>query len=231
MAIYNDISGILLADKPGQITSFKTVHKIKKILNVKKTGHCGTLDPAATGLLIVLVGKATKLQDKFMKQDKVYRSSFLLGTITDSGDLDGKVLELKDASLVTEEGVKKALKKFEGEIFQIPPMFSALKINGKKLCDLARKGIEVERAPRKITIKKIELLSFKDNIADVRVECSSGTYIRTLAEDVGKILGCGATVAKLRREKIGNFNVADAVLPQDLDNKEILEAKLIQTVF
>ena len=227
MTTYNDISGMLLIDKPVGITSFKAAHKIKKILNVKKTGHCGTLDPLATGLLLVLIGKATKLQDEFMKRDKVYRASFLLGTVTDSGDLDGKIISKHSAESICKADAVKALKHFEGEIEQIPPMFSALKHKGKKLYELARKGIEVERKPRKVIIKSIELLSFKNSIADVRVECSSGTYIRTLAKDFGEILGCGATVAKLRREKIGSFDVKDAVKPEDLENLEALKSKFI----
>ncbi|MDR2437228.1 MAG: tRNA pseudouridine(55) synthase TruB, partial [Endomicrobium sp.] len=141
---YNDISGMLLLDKPSGITSFRSVHKIKKVLNVKKTGHCGTLDPTATGLLIVLIGEATKQQDKFMKKDKVYTSSFALGVVTDTGDLDSKVVFYRNISGINIKKIKEATKSFIGEVFQIPPMYSALKHKGKKLYELARKGIEVE---------------------------------------------------------------------------------------
>ncbi len=225
--VYNDVSGMLLLDKPAGITSFKAVNKIRKTLNVKKAGHCGTLDPLATGLLIVLVGKATKLQDNFMKKDKVYRSSFLLGTVTDSGDTDGKILSQNPYEHITAEKVLEVLKSFSGEIEQIPPMFSALKYGGKKLYEYARKGIEVVRAPRRITIKNIEMLSYEKGIVDVSVECSSGTYIRTLAEDVGKALGCGAAVCALRREKIDVFDVNKALKAEDFENPVKIENSLL----
>jgi tRNA pseudouridine55 synthase len=212
---YNDISGMLFLDKPSGITSFRSVQKIKKILNVKKTGHCGTLDPAATGLLIILIGKATKHQDKFMKKDKVYTSSFNLGTVTDTGDLDGKIISHKDISGINIKQIKEATKRFIGEISQIPPMYSALKHKGKKLCELARKGIEVERNPRKIVINSFDVISYCDGILNVKISCSSGTYIRTLAQDLGNILGCGATVKNLRREQIDSFDVKDALKCED----------------
>lgn len=218
---------MLLLDKPAGITSFKAAHKIKKILGVKKTGHCGTLDPSATGLLLILTDKATKLQDGFMKKNKVYRSSFLLGTVTDSGDTDGNITAEKDFSFVTEDKIKKAMERFKGEIVQIPPMYSALKHNGRKLYELARKGIEVERKPRAVIIYSFELLSYKDGIADIRTECSSGTYIRTLASDLGEVLGCGATVCALRREKIDSFSVDDALKPEDMENAGKIREKLI----
>ncbi|MCL2485594.1 MAG: tRNA pseudouridine(55) synthase TruB [Endomicrobia bacterium] len=225
--IYNDFSGMLLLDKPVGITSFKAAHTVKKVLNVKKTGHCGTLDPLATGLLLIMVGSATKLQDKFMKQDKVYRSSFLLGTETDSGDLAGTVIQKKDFLHINIDMVKNAVKNFEGEILQIPPMFSAIKHKGMKLYELARKGIEVERKPRSVTIKSIEVLSYENGVIDLRTACSSGTYIRTLAKDIGDFLGCGAVVSLLRREKIGNFDVNDALKFDELENIEIVKSKLI----
>lgn len=214
----NDISGMLLFDKPKGYTSFKAVSKIRKILNIKKAGHCGTLDPAATGLLLILAGKATKLQDKFMKQDKVYLSSFLLGTMTDSGDLDGNIIQKKEVIGIDIVKIQEAVNRFTGEIEQIPPMYSALKYNGKKLYELARKGITVERKPRKVTIKNIDIISFDGITLEVRVGCSSGTYIRTLAEDIGNVLGCGAVVSGLRREKIGDFSVDGALKDSDLEN-------------
>jgi tRNA pseudouridine55 synthase len=212
---YNDISGILLLDKPPGITSFKSVHKIKKVLNVKKAGHCGTLDPSATGLLLVLIGKATKQQDKFMKKNKVYISSFVLGIVTDTGDLDGKVILHENIFGINIKKIKEAAKNFMGEISQTPPMYSALKYKGKKLYELARQGIEVERKPRKIVINSFDIISYCDGVISVRVSCSSGTYIRTLAKDLGNILGCGAIVKSLRREQIDGFDVKDALRCED----------------
>ncbi|MDR1122904.1 MAG: tRNA pseudouridine(55) synthase TruB [Endomicrobium sp.] len=219
--IYNDISGMLLLDKPSGITSFKVVHKIKKMLKVKKVGHCGTLDPAATGLLIVLVGKATKIQDKFMKKDKVYISSFLLGTVTNTGDLEGNIVYQKyflDILDIDIKKIKNAAKNFTGELYQVPPMYSALKHKGKKLYEFARRGIEVERKSKKIVINEFEVISYFNDIVNVRVSCSSGTYIRALAQDFGNFLGCGATVKTLRREYIDTFDVKNALKYEDCDD-------------
>ncbi|MDR3281975.1 MAG: tRNA pseudouridine(55) synthase TruB [Endomicrobium sp.] len=224
---YNDVSGLLLLDKPLNITSFKVTHRIKKILNVEKTGHCGTLDPLATGLLLILVGKATKLQYKFMKEDKVYVSSFLLGVVTDTGDLGGKIIFKKNISSINFENVKKAIRLFKGEIFQIPPMYSALKNKGIKLYELARQGIEIERSPRKVVIKNFDLLSYGGNVARVRIECSTGTYIRSLARNLGDVLGCGATVKTLRREKIGVFNIKDALKFEYAEDVEAVKSRFI----
>jgi tRNA pseudouridine55 synthase len=224
---YNDTAGLLLLDKPSGITSFKATYKIKKVLKVKKTGHCGTLDPAATGLLLVLVGKATKLQDKLMKKDKIYTSSFLVGTLTDTHDLEGNIISKNTTAGIDIDKIKKAAKTFEGEILQIPPMYSALKYNGKKLYELARQKIEVERKPRSVTIKKIDVFSYDENIVNLRIFCSSGTYVRALARDLGNILGCGAAVKTLRREKIGLFDVKDALNFENLGNISQIMKKLI----
>ncbi|MDR3048744.1 MAG: tRNA pseudouridine(55) synthase TruB [Elusimicrobiota bacterium] len=223
----NDFSGMLLLDKPIGIASFKAVYIIRKTLNAKKCGHCGTLDPIASGLLLVLINKAAKLQDKFMKQDKVYSSSFLLGTTTDSLDLSGKIIEQKDFSKIKLDDIKKAIKTFIGEIEQIPPMFSAIKIGGKRLYKLARQGISIERKPRKVKVHNIEILSFAPPILNLRIECSSGTYIRTLSDDLGKVLGCGAVVQGLRREKIGNFDIKDAINQDDFRNIDKIKNKTI----
>jgi tRNA pseudouridine55 synthase len=224
----SEISGMLLLDKPSGITSFSAANKIKKILNVKKTGHCGTLDPAATGLLLVLAGKSTKLQDSFMKKDKTYRCSFLMGVSTDTCDADGKVLQRKDCSHLRLEDIDKALDNFRGQIMQVPPMYSALKHKGRKLCDLAREGVEVERAPRAVNVKSASIRSYKDCVLDLIIECSSGTYIRSIAGDLGNLLGCGASVCALRREKIGVFRVEDALTEKDFLNAETLTASLIR---
>ena len=211
---YNDFSGMLLVDKPSGITSFKIVSFIRHSLQVKKAGHCGTLDPLATGLLIVLVGKSTKQQEVFMKQDKVYKAALKLGITTDTGDTDGAVTASNKAD-VTIEQVKAAAKKFVGIISQTPPMYSAIKQNGKRLYELARTGITVERKSRQINIKSIDVLSCGEGIAEIRVDCSSGTYIRVLAEDIGRELGCGAAISALRRESIGSFSVENAVSYED----------------
>ncbi|MDD3064990.1 MAG: tRNA pseudouridine(55) synthase TruB [Endomicrobiaceae bacterium] len=216
----NDYSGLLLVNKPSGITSFKLVNLIKKKLQVKKAGHCGTLDPLASGLMLVLIGKATKLQDKFMKQDKVYTASVKLGTKTDSGDLAGKVVQQSDYSHVDIDKIKNVCKDFIGETEQIPPMFSALKVGGKKLYELARKGIEIERKRRKITIYFIDVIDYSDGIIKIRVKCSSGTYIRTLAEDIGKKLKTDAVLNNLVREEIGDYSLAEAVALDEIVSHE-----------
>ena len=161
-------------------------------------------------LMIIVVGKYTKLQDKFMKQDKVYLAEVKLGIKTDSGDLDGNIVSQSDYSHITKEKIEEVCKSFVGEIEQIPPMYSALKVNGKKLYELARKGITVERKSRYITIYSIELLDFQKDIFTIRVKCSSGTYIRTLAEDIGKKLNVDTVLNNLVREQIGEYKLADA---------------------
>ncbi|MDR2708452.1 MAG: tRNA pseudouridine(55) synthase TruB [Elusimicrobiota bacterium] len=220
-------SGLILIDKPKGITSFGVCNIIKKTLKAKKTGHCGTLDPLATGLLLVLINEATKLQDKFLKKDKTYSASFLLGVKTDTGDMDGKIISQKDYSHISKDDIVYALQKFEGEILQTPPMFSAIKIHGKPLYKLARKGIEVQRKAREITINKIELLSFCDGILDLIIDCSSGTYIRTIASDLGDVLGCGASVKNLRRQTIDSFDVKNAVGSEAFCDEELLSKNII----
>lgn len=216
----NDYSGLLVVNKPVGITSFKLVSIIKKKLQVKKVGHCGTLDPLASGLMLVLIDKATKLQDNFMKKDKVYFASVQLGMKTNSGDLDGKIISQSDYAHVDIDKIKKVCDGFIGEIEQIPPMFSALKVGGKKLYELARKGIEIERKKRKIKIYFIDVLSFLDGIIDMRVKCSSGTYIRTLAEDIGRQLNTDAVLSKLVREKIDEYLLEKSISLSDIESNE-----------
>jgi tRNA pseudouridine55 synthase len=223
----NIISGMLLLDKPIGITSFKTIRIIQRTIKAKKCGHCGTLDPDASGLLLVLINQATKLQERFMKKDKVYISSFLLGTSTDSFDLSGNIKQKRDFDKISLDDIDKSLKGFIGDIEQIPPMFSAIKINGERLYKLARKGMSVERKARKITIKSIDILSFYPPDLNLRIECSSGTYIRSLADDLGKALGCGAAVQSLRRETIGTFHIKNALYKDDFNNIEKIKNKII----
>ena len=217
---YNDFYGFILVNKPVGITSFKLVYIIKKKLNVKKVGHCGTLDPLASGLMIVLVGKYTKLQEKFMKQDKVYLATIKLGIKTDSGDLEGKLISQSDYSHIKEFDIKNALNSFIGKISQIPPMYSALKVNGKKLYELARKGITIERKPREITIYNIDFLDFKKDTFSIRIKCSSGTYIRTLVEDIGKKINTDTVLINLVREEIGNYKISSAVNIYDIKQND-----------
>ena len=217
---YNDFYGLILVNKPVGITSFKLVYIIKKKLNVKKVGHCGTLDPLASGLMIVLVGKYTKLQEKFMKQDKVYLATIKLGIRTDSGDLDGKIISQSDYSHIKKIDIKNALNSFIGKISQIPPMYSALKVNGKKLYELARKGITIERKPREITIYNIDFLDFKKDTFSIRIKCSSGTYIRTLVEDIGEKINTDTVLINLVREEIGNYKLSSAINIDDIKQND-----------
>ena len=204
-------NGYVLVDKPMEWTSFDVVNCVRSHFNMKKVGHCGTLDPAATGLLIVVFGKFTKLSQKLSGQDKSYDARMLIGTETDSHDLDGKIVAEKDYSSITEEQLHNVIMSYQGEQKQVPPMVSALKKGGKKLCDLARKGIVIEREARPITVHTIEVTKLDIPYAEYSVCCSKGTYIRSLCYDMGNDLGCGATLAGLHRTRSGEFDVADAV--------------------
>ncbi|MBP5531383.1 MAG: tRNA pseudouridine(55) synthase TruB [Lentisphaeria bacterium] len=206
-----DVSGMLLIDKPSGWTSFDVVNFVRSRFNVPKVGHCGTLDPAATGLLVLMLGAFTRISDLFSADDKSYEGTMELGRVTDSGDLDGKVVREADCSGVTEQAVLETFRKFTGEQMQIPPMVSAVKVGGKKLYELARKGVEIEREPRKIVIARFELLKFASPYCDFAVDCSKGTYIRTLCADVGEALGCGGVLTRLRRTRSGRFSVSDAL--------------------
>jgi len=209
---YDKVSGILIVDKPIGITSHDVVDFIRRKFKIKKVGHAGTLDPLATGVLVILAGRATKLSNTLLSRDKEYEVSMTLGKRTDTGDADGKViLEGGDFSKITVELTKKILSRFSGELSQIPPMTSAIKYKGKKLYELARKGIEIERVPRQIKIIGLELLNFNLPEIVLRVQCSKGTYVRVLCDDIGLALGCGAYVSKIRRTKSGEFSLIDAV--------------------
>lgn len=200
---------ILLIDKEPDWTSFDVVAKLRNILKIKKIGHAGTLDPFATGLLLILVGKATKKQDELMLSDKIYETEIKLGERTDSFDRTGSVTASSDKQ-VSDDEIRSAVMSFTGEQLQLPPMFSAVKKDGKRLYELARKGIEIEREPRKIIIHSIDILGIESNTVRIRVHCSKGTYIRSLADDIGEKLGTYAHLKELRRTKIGDFSVNDA---------------------
>ena len=204
------MNGIVIIDKPEGWTSQDVVSKLRGVLHTKRIGHGGTLDPMATGVLPVFVGRGTRAVEFFEHAEKTYETVLRFGITTDTEDITGNILAEKQVN-ITEAALETALEQFRGEIQQIPPMYSALKINGQKLCDLARKGKEVERKPRTITIHELELLAFDGNTARLRVHCSKGTYIRTLCKDIGENLGCGGCMASLRRVSAGSYTIDQAI--------------------
>ena len=208
------VNGILVLDKPLGESSNHVLQSVKRLYFAAKAGHTGSLDPLATGVLPLCFGEATKFSQYLLDADKAYESTFVLGTVTDTGDAEGKVLEEKVGSEITEADVATALRLFEGEIDQVPSMYSAIKQNGQPLYKLARQGIEVERKSRRVVIKALELRAFRGGEkpeVDIYLECSKGTYVRSLAEDLGKALGCGAFVSALRRTRAGPFSIEDSV--------------------
>ena len=204
------MNGIVIIDKPEDWTSQDVVSKLRGAFKTRRIGHGGTLDPMATGVLPVFVGRATRGVEFFEHAEKTYEAVLRLGISTDTEDITGTVLEEREVS-VTEEAFLAALDAFRGEIQQIPPMYSAIKINGQKLCDLARKGREVERKPRTITIHRLDCLEFAGNTARLLVHCSKGTYIRTLCKDIGESLGCGGCMESLRRVSAGEYTIENAI--------------------
>lgn len=201
-------------------SSNHALQQVKRLYFAAKAGHTGSLDPLATGVLPLCLGEATKFSQYLLDADKAYDSTFVLGTVTDTGDAEGKVIAQSDASALTETDVATAMRAFEGEIEQVPSMFSAIKQNGQPLYKLARQGIEVERKSRRVTIKQLELLAFRPGDkpeADIRLTCTKGTYVRSLAEDLGKSLGCGAYVSALRRTAAGPFKIEDSVTMSTLE--------------
>ena len=213
------MDGIVIVDKPSGWTSQDVVSKLRGVFKTRRIGHGGTLDPMATGVLPVFVGRATRAVEFFEHAEKTYEATLRLGISTDTEDITGEVLEEKPVN-VTEEQFLETLNRFRGEIFQIPPMYSAIKINGQKLCDLARKGREVERKPRPVTIYALDCLSFEEQTAKLRVHCSKGTYIRTLCKDIGEALGCGGCMESLRRVTAGEYVISQAVTMETLVNAE-----------
>ena len=202
-------SGIINVYKEAGYTSFDVVARLRGILKVKKIGHTGTLDPDATGVLPVCVGKATKLCDMLTDKDKVYECVMALGIETDTYDMSGRILERKSVG-ASEEEVRNAIECFVGDIMQVPPMYSALKVNGKKLYELAREGIEIERKARPVKIFSIDILDMKLPEVTMRIHCSKGTYIRSLCHDIGEKLGCGGAMRSLIRTRVSIFDIADA---------------------
>lgn len=231
-------NGIININKEAGYTSFDVVAILRGIFGQRKIGHTGTLDPQATGVLPVCLGTAAKICDMLMDKDKEYVAELLLGVTTDTQDITGRILDEKEQALAAlePERIKEIIMGFVGEYDQIPPMYSALKVDGKKLCDLARKGIEVERKPRRVTIKEIEILSFELPVVRLRVVCSRGTYIRTLCQDIGEQAGCGGCMKSLVRTRVERFRLEDALTisqVQELkDQKRLSEAVIgVDTVF
>lgn len=222
--------GFLSVYKPVGKTSHDVVAYFRKLLKIKKIGHTGTLDPFAEGVLPICIGNSTRLIE-YLPDDKAYLAFVQFGKATDSYDIEGNVIFQSDKK-VAKEDVEQALKKFEGDIEQLPPIYSAIKVNGKKLYEYAREGKSVEIKPRKVTIYKIELKNFDyDNqVAQVYVECSKGTYIRSIANDLGQVLGCGGYLTRLIRTKAGKFLLENSKKMEDFSSKEIVENNLIEPI-
>ena len=219
------MNGIVIIDKPQGWTSQDVTARLRRVFNTRRIGHGGTLDPMATGVLPVFVGRATRGVEFFEHAEKTYETVLRLGLTTDTEDISGTVLTETDA-FVTGEMLEAVLERFRGEILQVPPMYSALKINGQKLVDLARKGKTVERQPRPITIHELTLLGMEAEGIRLRVRCSKGTYIRTLCKDIGEALGCGGCMAALRRVQAGEYAIEESVPLQTLLDSENPEAYL-----
>jgi tRNA pseudouridine55 synthase len=224
-----DLDGVLLVDKPGEHTSHDVVARLRGKLRMRKVGHAGTLDPMATGLLIILLGRATRVSQFLISLDKEYEGTIELGKTTDSQDADGEVTETRPVPPLTEAEVAAAMAGFLGDQYQIPPMFSAIKIGGVPLYKKARRGEEVEREPRFIRLMAWDLLRFSSPNIDFRMRCSKGTYVRTLAHDLGSKLGCGAHLSALRRTATDRFNVKDALTMEQIEALSIpeIEKRLI----
>ena len=226
------MNGIVIIDKPQEWTSQDVTARLRRVFNTRRIGHGGTLDPMATGVLPVFVGRATRGVEFFEHAEKTYEATLLLGTTTDTEDTSGTVLEKKEVH-ISETEFLSILPRFRGKIMQTPPMYSALKINGQKLVDLARKGKTVERQPRQIEIFELECVEFSGITARLRIRCSKGTYIRTLCKDIGEALGCGGCMAALRRVQAGEYTIEESVPLQELLEAEDPEKYLraVDTMF
>lgn len=226
------MDGIVIVDKPRGWTSQDVTARLRRVFGTRRIGHGGTLDPMATGVLPVFVGRATRAVEFFEHAEKTYETVLRLGITTDTEDMTGTVLTEEKVSF-TEEQLQETLAAFRGEILQVPPMYSALKVNGQKLCDLARKGKTVERQPRPITVHELTLVERGENTLRLRVRCSKGTYIRTLCKDIGEKLGCGGCMESLRRVAAGEYTINEAVPLQTLLDTEEPEKYLrgVDTMF
>lgn len=211
------VHGVVLLDKPLNISSNHALQKVKRLFNAAKAGHTGSLDPLATGMLPICLGEATKVSAFLLDADKTYRFKCKLGEKTTTGDAEGEVIESRPFEHIMQSDIEACMSEFTGEIEQVPPMYSALKKDGERLYDLARQGIEVERKPRPVTIFSLSLVSFEQGVIEMETRCSKGTYIRTLAEDIGERLGCGAYVTELRRLSVGPY-LGEMVTMQQLES-------------
>jgi len=210
---------VLLIDKPMYWTSFDAVRKIRNLVRIKKVGHAGTLDPLATGLLIICTGKFTKKINEYMAREKEYTGTFILGATTPTYDLESEPENLKSIENISEESIKGKAGKFLGEIMQVPPAHSAIKVKGKRVYELARKGEEVKLEPRKVFIKEFEITKIERPVVHFRVVCSTGTYIRSLANDFGAALGCGAYLSSLCRTRIGEFKLENSLSIEEFEKR------------
>jgi len=199
------IHGVILLDKPLKLSSNHALQRVKRLFDANKAGHTGSLDPLATGMLPICLGEATKVSAFLLNADKTYRFKCKLGKTTATGDAEGEVLKTRPSEHIQLSDIKKHLPELTGDIMQVPPMYSALKKDGQRLYDLARQGIEVERKPRPVTIYSLEITSFENDEVELETRCSKGTYVRTLCEDLGELLGCGAYVTELRRTSVGPY--------------------------
>jgi tRNA pseudouridine55 synthase len=215
--------GVLLVDKAAGMTSHDVVALVRRRLQIKKVGHCGTLDPLATGLLLLTLGRGTKIQDLLMSEDKDYAGTLMLGVTTDTQDAEGKVVEEHPVPELTESSVCTAFEKFRGDFYQMPPMVSAIKMGGVPLYKLARQGKVVEREPRLVHVYSYKIGRIASPEIDFRVNCSKGFYVRTYAHDIGEALGCGAHLKTLRRTKSGRFDVAGAITVEEIRTVEPVE--------
>ncbi|MBF0593512.1 MAG: tRNA pseudouridine(55) synthase TruB [Candidatus Omnitrophica bacterium] len=215
------MEGIIVVDKPSGMTSHDVVSRVRRSLNMKKVGHAGTLDPLATGVLIILVGNSTRLFDKFVGFDKAYDATMQLGLKTHSADIQGQTLQERPFDGISRKDVEAAFLRFTGDIEQIPPMVSAVKHKGERLYKLARKGINVVREPRKVRVDVLKVLDFSLPFVKFCLDCSKGTYVRQVAEDVGEVLGCGACITEIRRTKVGPFGIESAVKLEELNESHL----------
>jgi tRNA pseudouridine55 synthase len=229
MGLQKELEGVLLVDKPGEHTSHDVIARLRGKLRMRKIGHAGTLDPMATGLLIVLIGKATRVSQFIISLDKEYEGTIELGRTTDSQDAEGETMETRPVPELTPAQVQAAIQGFLGDQYQIPPMFSAIKIGGVPLYKKARQGEEVEREPRFIRVMSWDMTRFASPHIDFRLRCTKGTYVRTLAHDLGTKLGCGAHLSALRRTATDRFNVSQALTMEQIEALSIpeIEKRLI----
>lgn len=221
------MTGVLLVDKPSGMTSHDVVDRVRKASGIRRVGHTGTLDPNATGLLVLCLGKATRLSEHLTGLDKTYEGTMRFGQVTDSYDSDGEVVEEHPVPDLTIAQIQEICNRFVGEIDQLPPMVSAVKVGGQRLYKMARKGEVVERTPRRVTVYEFTVLSYEAPEAQIRVQCTSGTYVRALCHDVGQILGCGAILSALRRTQVGKHDVSEAATLEELTSPEVVKERLL----